>query len=586
MRPAIDGGALVVGEDFLLEIGSDGSLNRGFGKEGLVETFGLIGGEVLPDGSVEGVGTASEERSGNGEDLALFRFTPGGQPDTAFGPNGVRRFDFHAGGDEAKVASWSADGAVIVGGRTASRPCPSEECEEAPILAAFNAAGELETGFGQGGWLPLKALAGFPQGYGSEGVTAIARRPDGSIVAAGEAPPNRTTGFLTAFSAQGALLPGFGEGGIARVRDPLRASQEIVGLIPRPGGKLLAVGTTDVGIEDHPMLVRYDADDRLDRSLGSGAGYVALDKGQVGGGDGASGFAVAHGEVLTGVYGYPLSHLVMARADDGSPVTSFGTDGSVALPREIHALTVAFAHGGDPIVLGRRRVAGPASAEPGVVLRYLPDGRLDPTFGKGGKFTMRLGKQPVRGKALLTGPGERMVLAGSVGHRFAIAGLLPDGKLDRRFGQGGWTVAKFGVPTHHLALARVGSHIYLAGTMGEERGEGEDLVLMRFDRDGRLDRSFGRRGRITAPLGFWAQPSQILSTPAGMLVVLNRGPRPLITFTRSGKILRRPVGSRPQFVSDVRATVAGGRLVLGWTLYSSKSKAQVLYLVRRPLDRP
>lgn len=474
---------------------------------------------------------------------------------------------------------------MIVGGRTGVHgPCPEEECEEAPTLAAFNAAGELETGFGRGGWLRLDELAGRPRGYGSSAVTAIARRPDGSIVAAGAAPPNRTTGFLAAFSAQGALLPGFGEGGIVRVHSRLRASQEIVGLVPRPGGKLLAVGTTDVGIEDHPILVRYRADGRLDRSLGAGAGYVVLGKGRVDRGHGANGLAVAHGEVLTAVYGYPRSHLLMVRAGDGSPVTSFGRDGLVALPREISALKLAFTRGGDPIVLGRKRVAGPFSAEPGVVLRYLPDGRLDRTFGEGGKFTMQLGKQPVRGRALLTGPGERMVLAGSVGHRFAIAGLLPDGKLDRSFGHRGWTVTKFSVPTHYLALARVGSHMYLAGTVGEERGEG-DLVLMRFDRDGRLDRSFGRRGRITAPLSFWGQPSQILSTPAGILVVINRGPRPLITFTRSGKVLRRPVGSRPQFASDVRATIAGGRLILGWTLYSSKSKSQVLHLVRRPLGR-
>jgi hypothetical protein len=195
---------------------------------------------------------------------------------------------------------------------------------------------------------------------------------------------------------------------------------------------------------------------------------------------------------------------------------------------------------------------------------------------------MQLGNQPVRGKALLTGPDERMVLAGSVGHRFAIAGLFPNGRLDRRFGHRGWTVAKFAIPTHHLALTRVGSHIYLAGAVGEERGT-EHLVLIRFDRDGRVDRRFGRNGRITAPLSFWAQPSQVLSTPAGMLVVLNRGPRPLITFTRSGNVLRRPVGSRPQFVSDVRATVAGRRLVLGWTVYSPKSKSQVFHLVRRPL---
>jgi uncharacterized delta-60 repeat protein len=585
LSPMSNGGAMVVGDRFLLEIEPDGSLNKAFGKEGVVEAFGLIGGHVLPDGSVEGVGTAPEERGGTGEDLALYRYLPNGEPDTAFGPKGVRRFDFHGAQQEPWTASWGADGSVVVGGSDTLRPCPSENCEEAPLLAAFNPAGELETSFGQGGWLPLTALAGHPQGYGSYGVTALTRRPDGSIVAAGQAPPNRTTGFLAAISAHGALLPGFGEGGIVKVRRPLRASQEIVGLVPQPDGRLLAVGTTDAGLEEHPILTRFKADGRLDRSLGAVTGSVPLGRGQVKGGHGATGFAVAHGDVLTSVYGYPLSHLLMVHADDGSPVASFGGDGAVALPRHIYALKLAFSDGGDPIVLGRKKGVGSAAEEPAVALRYLPDGHLDPSFGKGGKFTMKLGEQPVRGKDLVIGPGDRMVLGGSVGHRFALAGLLPDGKLDRHFGHHGWTVVKLAAPTHHLALARLGSYIYLAGTVGEERGE-EELELLRFDRDGRLDRSFGRRGRITAPLHFWAQPNQILPTPRGVLVVLNGGRQPLFTFTRSGKVLRHPAGSRPSFVSDVRAALVGHHLVLGWATYSKRTHSQVLQLARRPLDRP
>lgn len=104
ISPMSDGGALVVGDCFLFEIGPDGSLKREFGKEGLVKVFGLIGGVVLPDGSIEGVGTAPEERHGS-EDLALYRFTSTGHPDPAYGSQGVRRFDFHGNQDAAMVAS-------------------------------------------------------------------------------------------------------------------------------------------------------------------------------------------------------------------------------------------------------------------------------------------------------------------------------------------------------------------------------------------------------------------------------------------------------------------------------------------------
>ncbi len=584
ITPIAGGGALVVGYPFVFEIDPDGSLNRGFGKNGVVETFGLIGGDVLPDGSVEAVGTAGEGAHVT-RDLELLRLTAAGQPETGFGPEGIRRFDFHGNQDEARVASWGADGSLIVGGVTsAHRPCPLDACEEAPLLAAFDAAGELEAGFGQGGWLELKALAGPREGTTSDAVSALARRPDGSIVAAGSGAPGSTNAFLAAFSAQGALLPGFGDGGIALFRRPLRAGQEVSGLVALSGGGLLGVGTTDVGTAGHPVMVRYGADDTLDRSLGAGAGFVQLGD-QVLARRQPSGFAVAGGEALTAVYAPERSRLLMVDAQSGSPVASFGDDGTVDLPEKVFALSEAFGPGGDPVVLGERPVPGSSWAQSGVVLRYLPDGKLDRDFGSGGKFEMRLGGRRVRGKSMVVGPGGRTLVAGTVGHRFAIASLLPDGKLDRRFGHDGWAVVELGALTHEVALARVGSHIYLAGTVGEERIKG-DLVLMRFDSDGRLDLGFGRRGMRSVGMEFWGRPSQVISTPAGILVVGTGGPLPLVTFGRDGKVMRRPVGSQREIVGDVHAAVAGKTLVLGWTRWSKENECEVFHLARRPLDRP
>jgi hypothetical protein len=198
---------------------------------------------------------------------------------------------------------------------------------------------------------------------------------------------------------------------------------------------------------------------------------------------------------------------------------------------------------------------------------------------------MQLGGRAVRGKALLPGPGERILVGGSIGHRFAMTSLLPSGRPDPRFGSHGWSVTKLGAPTHFLALARVGSHIYLAGTVGEELGR-RRLVLMRFGSDGRLDRGFGRRGRLAAPLTSEGHPTKILPTRSGVLVILSGGQQPLLTFTRDGKVQRRPVGAEPQFVGNVRATVSRGRLILGWTTYSGEEKAVIYHLASRSLERP
>jgi len=578
-----DGGALVVGGGFLLELRADGSPNPGFGSDGLVTGLpNLVGARVLPDGSVEAVGWAPQG-SGKGQDLAVLHYTAAGKPDPTFGPEGIRRFDF-GGWENAYAASWAADGSVIVGGRSeALGPCPREEgCEEVPLLAAFDPAGNLDSSFGQGGVLRLMALAATPAGLRSSGALALTRRPDGSIVAAGDAAPNRTVAFLAAFSPEGGLLPGFGEGGIVRLRRPVPATQQLVGFAPLASGKLLAAGTTDLGIDDQPVLIRYAADGSLDPSFGGGAGYVVVGRSRS-----AMGFAAdGSGQVLMGHYAYPRSRLLRLSAADGAPVRSFGSNGAVLLPSRIRVAALGFAGDGDAVVLGIHDIGG--TAEPGVALRYRPNGKPDPAFGHDGRLPLRLpGGEEVEGRALIAGTGGRILIGGMAGRRFAITRLLPGGRSEPRFGSGGWSLVSAGGVAKSLTLSRAGSRIYLAGVANSEGHL--HVVLMRFDGDGRLDPTFGHRGRLTAPISKPAQPKAIVPTSGGVLVVLSGGPRPLLSFCRDGKVRRHWVGSHSQFVSNVRAIVSRGRLVLGLNGYSyaTGSKAfyghEVFYLARRPL---
>ncbi len=163
-----DGGALVVGENFLLELNADGSADTDFGGAGLVDDlFGLVGGHQLPDGSIE---TVAPDPRARGGDVVLTRYTAAGQPDVAFGPEGERHLEASSGPAEAKVVSWGADGSVIVGGDAVGKgPCPESECEEAPFLAAFDASGEREAGFAADGVLrlarsPAPPAASTPKG--------------------------------------------------------------------------------------------------------------------------------------------------------------------------------------------------------------------------------------------------------------------------------------------------------------------------------------------------------------------------------------------------------------------------------------
>lgn len=585
ISPTADGGALVSGGRYLFQLRADGSPNPGFGDGGLVDTLlPVVGARMLADGSVLAVGWNAG--AGRDYDLATFHFTAAGKPDPAFGPNGIRHFDF-GGHEVAEVASWAADGSVIVGGRAEARgPCPRDQgCEEMPIAVAFDPVGNLDTTFGQGGLLRLTALAAVSDGPRSEGVTTLTRRPDGSIVAAGGAAPAATVAFLAAFSPGGALLPAFGEGGVVRVRRPVPAHQTFVGFAPLADGKILAAGTTDVGVDDQPVLVRYAADGSLDPSFGDGVGYVSL-----GGAGFAAGFAVdGSGRALTSISGYPRRTLVRLQASDGTLDPSFGSGGAVALPKYMFVKALALDPDGGAVVLGTRDVAGPA--EPGVVLRFRPSGKRDRGFGQNGLVELQTpGVRKVRVGDLSAGTRGRLLVGGVVGRRFAAVRLLPDGRPDRRFGSGGWAqtsagggpLKSGGDVTRSVTLVRAGSSLYLAGVV--RRGERLRVVLIRFAADGRLDRSFGRDGRRIASIPEGAEPKAIVPSPRGVLVVLSRGPKPLVFFGRDGAIQRKSVDSHSEFVSNVRATVASGHLILSWNAFSRTIRRDVHYLAKRPLS--
>ena len=112
-----------------------------------------------------------------------------------------------------------------------------------------------------------------------------------------------------------------------------------------------------------------------------------------------------------------------------------------------------------------------------------------------------------------------------------------------------------------MALGRDGSHIYLAGVTRDGKRFG--LTLLRFHSDGRLDRGFGRGGRRTVSIPQAVQPNKIVPTRRGALVVLDGGPRPLVTFANRGRVRQRSLG-RGGEVTNVRAAASGGRLTLGW----------------------
>lgn len=118
-------------------------------------------------------------------------------------------------------------------------------------------------------------------------------------------------------------------------------------------------------------------------------------------------------------------------------------------------------------------------------------GRPDPEFGTGGKVLLPSSLEEGSGTALL--PDGRVVVAGYKG----MLALLPDGAVDRGFGDGGFAPA-FAPPGSagaSISIVRVdprGRLIAVGGTGGGE------VLVARYTADGRLDPSFGGGDGFTA----------------------------------------------------------------------------------------
>ena len=153
-------------------------------------------------------------------------------------------------------------------------------------------------------------------------------------------------------------------------------------------------------------------------------------------------------------------------------------------------------------------VAGQASPPSGngqvVVVRYLPNGRLDRSFASHGIFESAFPSAdgPFLATAIARdGSTGKLVIAGGYGQgSMLVMRLTADGRLDPTFGssRSGYATVAAGGIANSLAVQRNGA-IVLGGSNANRNGR--PFVVARFTRNGVLDRAFGRAGIAQAL--FW-----------------------------------------------------------------------------------
>ena len=362
--------------------------------------------------------------------------------------------------------------------------------------AGFGMAGKVRTDFG-----------------GDDVANALAIQGDDRIVAAGR----KGRAFaLARYTPDGRLDRSFGTSGklvttfhLARAKEAV-ARHGAAAVAIAGNGTIVAAGGSGADF----ALARYLPDGRLDATFGSG-GKVVTDVGarpklferywQ----QGANALAIqADGRIVAAGAG-PGDFALVRYTEDGRPDPSFGSGGmvftsfgsSAASPQAAQAVAVQ--------ADGKIIAAGGGGANNFALARYLPDGRLDPTFGSGGKVVTGTAGDYAQACVLAIQPDGKIIAAGEFGPRPVDSGSVvvrytPTGDVDPSFGRGGKSLVRFVGITDNggcgAVLDRRG-RIVLAGyadlqVYGRNGSFHEEYYVRvsRLTRAGRLDAAFGRRG--------------------------------------------------------------------------------------------
>jgi uncharacterized delta-60 repeat protein len=348
-------------------------------------------------------------------------------------------------------------------------------------------------------------------------------------------------------AGEGDLDPSFSGDGIDLPPVPDHSFGSAVAI--EASGNIVAVGSG--GTPARLVLVRYRPDGVLDSSFSDDGIVVAPVTVPVG--DRADVAIDDVGNiVVVGTDSDANSLAVVRFLPDGTLDTSFSDDGVAMAQVETydtggHSLVI---DGSGRIVVSGTVDNG--SNDDVVVMRFLPGGTLDSTFADDGLFVLDGGETDRAGDVALDDAG-RIVFVASTGTLLQTTGgdidtqvvrLLPNGTLDASFGSGGAVVTDTGPDldsTRALVVDPQG-RIVVAGHSGP--ADDEDVLVLRYLSDGTLDASFSDDGIVTTAITDGDDNGNgVAIDRAGNVVVVGHGQGHIEEVWHAAVLRYRPDGS-------------------------------------------
>jgi len=384
---------------------------------------------------------------------------------------------------------------------------------------AYASPGELDTSFNSPHGFTI-----YDSGF-SDGGECVAVQNDGKILMGGWI--QRSGGFdalLLRYRVDGTPDTTFGTNGVVVYDGGL--SKRAAGIAIQPDGKILIVGSVYDGGDYDMFVLRVNTDGAPDNGFGEN-GLVVYDSGVS---DLGRRIALQpDGKILVGGAtdsGTDSKILLMRYNTNGSLDTGFGTNGAVLYddPLPLFAKGVAIQSDGKIVVLASKSENDPAGSDI-LLLRYNTDGTLDTSFGTNGAARYDSGHLDL-GRSLAIQADGKLVVAGATtitsawsDYHVLLLRYNKDGAPDTTFGLSGLVEYSAGFfDEAWSATLQIDGKILVSGKTANT--DDSDVLLLRYNKDGALDATFGRQGVARYDSGFKDGAQDVAVQADGKIVVL------------------------------------------------------------------
>ena len=400
--------------------------------------------------------------------------------------------------------------------------------------------------------------------------TTITEQPDGKLLFAGTKVGPSTDFAVGRLNVDGSVDQTFGTAGIAVLDGGSKAlnsgrSHAAV----QPDGKIVVAHTTSTAGSQREQWVvgrmlpsgepdtTFSGDGRVTLSLPGQSFYLPIAGLMVG----------TDGTVL--VAGSHHDGLVAARLQpDGSLDRTYGAEGRLLFPlpgTDGQVQDVLLDDAGNLVASGTTSGSGTDSTGDMLVVRLLPSGAGDPGFGFQGTAIIDSGVGEDRGETLTIDDAGRILVAATFGRNgngiwpIGVVRLMPNGSLDPSFGVGGRLPLDTGRTSDHQfpnAIATMADgRVVVAGEYMPSYGSPEDDVISKFVAvladNGTRDPAFdGEDGVVFVPQGYQVGGTALV-TQDGKVVLhstFERDPAAHVSRRRFGvaRAGPQPVAGRPR----------------------------------------